>query len=337
MTAAARAPSLLHERFPELRATLPYVRLGDPPSPVRHAHVADGRPPLWIKDDGAYGGGAVGGNKVRKLEWLLPDVRRRGHRTILTLGALGTNHGLATALYAREQGIATVLALVDQPRDEHVEAQLARLRSSGAELHLTHTRARTVATLPWLIARHSSPRPPYLLPAGGSSPLGAVGYVEAALELAGQVARGELPEPERAFVAVGTGGTAAGLALGLRLAGLRTRVVGVVVNDLMRLDARTLARLARRTARLLCRRGACLPAPVAEVRPEHLTVTRAWLGEGYGHPTAASTAALRQAGERGWPSAEPVYTAKALAAALAAVPEPGPSLLVHTHGPHRDG
>ena len=175
-------------------------------------------------DEGRVGafGTAWGGNKVRKLEWILPDAKRRGKRTILTFGALATNHGLATALYAREQGLRCAIALVDQPVDDHVRAQLERLRASGATLHFTHTKARTVAAAPWLLLRH---RLPYVLPAGGSSPLGALGYVEGALELAEQVRDGALPEPTHVVCAAGSGGTAAGLLLGLRMAGLRTKVL----------------------------------------------------------------------------------------------------------------
>jgi D-cysteine desulfhydrase len=134
---------LLHDRFPALRATLPHVALGEGPTPVRRLRAIDGAE-AWLKEDGRYGG-PYGGNKVRKLEWVLADAQRRGSRTILTIGALATNHGLATAIYARRLGLATALVLVDQPVDEHVRAQLARLRASGAALHVTHSRTRTVA------------------------------------------------------------------------------------------------------------------------------------------------------------------------------------------------
>ncbi len=332
-------PPLLHERFPALQETLPFVRLGAAPSPVRRLDgVAAGGTEVWLKDDGAYGG-PWGGNKVRKLEWVLPDVRRRRRRTVLTFGALATNHGLATALYARELGLRAALALVDQPVDDHVRAQLERLRGSGATLHFTHTRARTVAALPWLLARHASPLPPYLLPAGGSSTVGTLGYVEGALELAAQVEAGELPEPAWAVVAVGTGATAVGLALGLRLAGLRTQVLGVVVNDLLRLDERSLARLAARTARLLERRGAGRQTH-AEIGPRDLTVTRDWLGAGYGHATAEAEQARETAAVAGL-DLDPVYTAKAFAALLgeraAGRLGDGPVLFVHTHGPREAG
>lgn len=271
---------------------------------------------------------------MRKLEWLIPDARRRGRRSILTFGGLGTNWGLATALYAREHGLETALALVDQPVDEHVRAQLARLEASGARIHRTHTKRRTVAALPWLLARNArGGRLPYLLPAGGSSPVGALGYVEAAVEIAAQVEDGSLPEPACVVVPVGTGGTAAGLALGLQLAGLRTRVVGVVVNDQLRLDGPVCARLARRSATALERRGARLGA--LRLEPDMLDLTREQIGAGYGHPTEAAERATALAAEERLPL-DPVYTAKAMAGLLA-LREEGrlgdPILFVHTDGP----
>ena len=320
----------LHERFPALAETLPHLVLSERPTPVRELAGLG----IWVKEDGAFGSGGWGGNKVRKLEWLIPDARRRGRRSILTFGGLGTNWGLATALYAREHGLETALALVDQPIDAHVSAQLARLGASGARIYRTHTKARTVAMLPWLLARGTrGGRPPYLLPAGGSSPVGGLGYVEAALEIAAQVEAGSLPEPAHVVVPVGTGGTASGLALGFQLAGLRSRVVGVVVNDQLRLDAPVFARLARRTAKLLERRGARL----GELRlgPDMLDLTREQIGAGYGHPTEAAARAAALAAEEGLPL-DPVYTAKAMAGlrALRAEGRLGdPVLFLHTDGP----
>lgn len=320
----------LHQRFPALAETLPHIELSERPTPIRELTGLG----IWVKEDSAFGSGGWGGNKVRKLEWLIPDAQRRGRRSILTFGGLGTNWGLATALYAREHGLETALALVDQPLDAHVRAQLERLDASGARIYRTHTKARTVAMLPWLLARNARRgRPPYLLPAGGSSPVGALGYVEAALEIAAQVEEGALPEPARVVVPVGTGGTAAGLALGFQLAGLRTRVTGVVVNDQLRLDAPVIARLARRTAKLLERRG----APLGQLRlePEMLDLTRDQIGAGYGHPTKAAERTTARAAEEGL-QLDPVYTAKAMAGLLA-LREEGrlgdPALFVHTDGP----
>ncbi|TXL56650.1 1-aminocyclopropane-1-carboxylate deaminase/D-cysteine desulfhydrase [Aeromicrobium terrae] len=329
--------SLLHERFPDLRENLPHVALGTRPTPVRRLEaLSTGAAEIWLKDDGAFGDGGWGGNKVRKLEWLIPDAQRSGRRTILTFGALGTNWGLAATLYARDHGLRTALALVDQPVDDHVRAQLERHRSSGATLHFTHSKARTVAMAPWLLARHRTGfKPPYVVPAGGSSPVGALGYVEAALELAGQVADGVLPEPSHVVVPVGTGGTTAGLLLGLRIAGLRTRVVGVIVNDQLRLDHGQVTRLARRTADLLRSRGADVPDPGAD--PSDLLMTRDWLGEGYGHATPTALTALARARDEEGLTLEPVYTAKALDGLLQMDADgrfgDGPVLFVNTNGP----
>ncbi|WP_426402995.1 pyridoxal-phosphate dependent enzyme [Streptomyces sp. R-07] len=307
---------MLHRNWPVLADSLPYLPLGDGPTPVRLLDELGFRSPVWLKDESGYGSGGWGGNKVRKLEWLLPQARRRGSRTILTVGGLGTNWGLAAALYAREQGLDVALALIDHPVDAHVRAQLQRLRASGAVLHFPRTKTRLVLSLPWLVARHTHGfTPPYVLPAGGSSPLGTLGYVECGLELADQVARGLLPEPGWIVAAVGSGGTAAGLALGLRLAGLRTRVRGIVVNDTLRLDSAALAGLAGKSEALLRARGADLPQ--AGLGPADVVTERGWLGAGYAHPTAPGARALQRAASEAGLELESTYTAKALAALIA--------------------
>jgi D-cysteine desulfhydrase len=330
--------ALLHGRFPALRDTLPYLPLGHPPSPVRRLRaLAPGPgPEVWLKDDGAYGA-PHGGNKVRKLEWILPDVEARGRRTIVTVGGLATNHGLATAVWGRERRLRTALALVDQPLDDHVRRQLDRIRRSGARVYRTRGRYRTYLAAPWILLRHAelrSRRLPYFLTVGGSSPLGCLGYVEGALELAEQIAAGELPEPSHIVVALGSGGTTAGLAAGLRIAGLHSRVVGVVVNDRTPVDARTVARLATRALDLMRRRGA--DVPVRSVLPGELDSERGWLGPGYGHRTPAAEHARDLARRREGLELDPVYTAKAMAALIALRDRGafggGPVLYWHTYG-----
>jgi D-cysteine desulfhydrase len=330
--------ALLHERFPELRATLPHVRLGEPPSPVRElrALAGDPGPEVWLKDDGAYGA-PHGGNKVRKLEWILPDAEARGCRTIVTVGALATNHGLATAVWGRRRGLQTALALVDQPLDDHVEAQFERIRRSGARIYRTRGTYRTYLAAPWIMVRHASLRTrrlPYFLTVGGSSPLGALGYTEAALELAAQVRAGDVPEPSHIVVALGSGGTAAGLAAGVRIAGLRSRVVGVVVNDRTPVDARTVARLATRALELLRKRGADVGAE--SISPADLDSETEWLGEGYGHRTPEAERVREAAARLEGLALDPVYTAKAVAGLLALRERGafggGPVLYWHTYG-----
>jgi D-cysteine desulfhydrase len=263
-------------------------------------------------------------------------VRLKRRSSILTVGALATNHGLATALYARDQGIRTALALVDQPRDDHVDRQLARIERSGARIYRTHGTLRTLAAAPFIYAASTDwrrLRPPYFLPVGGSSPIGTLGYVDAALELAAQVERGDLPEPAQAVVALGSGGTTAGLVLGFALSGLRTRVVAVQVNDRTPLDPARVARLAERTRRLLARRGAKLPA--VRIAAGDVRVETRWLGAGYGHRTPEADRALELAQRAEGLGLEPVYTGKTMAGLLAmrAAGElgDGPLLYWHTH------
>ena len=105
----------LHERFPALVGTLPHLSLSERPTPVREL----GGLGVWAKEDGRFGSGGWGGNKVRKLEWLIPDAQRRGRGSILPFGGLGTNWGLATALYAGE----TVARIADvEPAADLVRA-----------------------------------------------------------------------------------------------------------------------------------------------------------------------------------------------------------------------
>jgi D-cysteine desulfhydrase len=293
-----------------LQTDLPHLALHEGgPTPVHR--LGSG---LWLKDDGEFGTGPWGGNKVRKLEWLLAKAQADKRKRILTFGGRGTNWGLATTLYGRALGIETILALVDQPMSTHAVAQFERIRRSGATVRLTHGPRRTKAMLPWLWLRYGRP---WVLPAGGSTPLGAVGYVEAGLEIGEQVRAGALPEPDHVVVAVGSGGTIAGLVVGLQAAGLRSRAYGVVVNDKLRLDADRIATLAQRCARLLRKHGADLP--VLDLGEDAFDLTREFLGAGYGHALPG-----------GDPDYDPVYAAKAIAGARAL---PGNTLFVQTDGP----
>jgi D-cysteine desulfhydrase len=324
-----------------LDVDLERVPLGEGPTPVRElVHLGEerGQAPIWIKDDGAYS--AFGGNKARKLAWLLADARRRRKRTILTGGALGTNHGLATALFARRLGMRTVLVLVPQPDSEHVRRQLERIRATGAELHFPRGVWRAYTLAAWLRLGRAGPPAnlPYFLRPGGSVPLGCLGYVEAAIELSEQIEAGELPEPSHLVVALGSGGTAAGLLAGLRLAGLRSRLVCVLVNDLVRVDERTVAKLARRTLRLLRKRGSGVGE--VEIAAADVEIERGWLGPGYGHSTPAADRATELFGEREDIALEPVYTSKAVAAMLELNRRgafgPGPLLYWHTYSRPED-
>jgi D-cysteine desulfhydrase len=299
----------LFRRFPALAERLPRHALLTGPTPVAPCPLP-GVADLWVKHD-ERSTPIYGGNKPRKLEFLIGDARARGSRRLVTSGGLGTNHGLATALLARDAELATTLLLVDQPVTEAVRRQLLLLHAAGARLRYGGgiVGAAREGVLELVRATLSGERP-RVVPTGGSSARGNLGFVSAGLELAEQVRAGELPEPRRVFVPIGTGGTLAGLAVGLALAGLATRVVGVLVTDILPPSRRRLARLANATARLLRRHDPS--APAVRVAPDDFDRVTDQLGEGYGAATEAGREAVAAAAELGL-TLENTYTGKTLA------------------------
>jgi len=335
-------PFPLYTRYPQLTASLPRLALSQGPSPVAELARLGARvggKAVWIKNDGLCGT-PYGGNKPRMLEFVLADVLAKGANTILTFGGLGTNHGLATTLYGRDQGLRTVLLLVDQPVNDYVRRQLCWFQQLGAILHYTGTARRTMLLVLPLLLRYAHWRRklpylklPYFLWPGGSTPMGTVGYLNAAFELAEQVTAKELPEPETIVVALGSGGTAAGLALGLHLTGLKSRLLAIRISDRLPLTPKTVARLANGTARLIRRRGA--PLPSTKIEPAAITVLSDWLGEGYGYPTLEGKRAQALLQESEGLALELTYTAKTMAALLALLEDgrlgQGPTLYWHTY------
>jgi D-cysteine desulfhydrase len=303
----------LVRRFPGLRG-LPRVSCVEIPTPVeplRIAGVPEGA--LYVKRDD-LSCRLYGGNKPRKLEFVLGAAAARGCRRLVTTGGLGTHHGLATAILGRAHGMRTTVVVVPQPVTEHVREQLRAMAAAGAELVLAQGVASAAAQVARVLARSAlRGERPTLVPTGGSSPLGTVGFVSAALELAEQVRSGALPLPGEILVAVGSGGSAAGLVLGLALADLAVPVVGVLVTDILPPSPARLAKLARATWRRLRRADPSLP----EVRPpaDDFPLVRDRLGAGYGAPTEDGRIAAERARGAGL-KVDEVYTAKCLSEAL---------------------
>jgi D-cysteine desulfhydrase len=292
-----------------------------------------GRDEIWFKNDGLFGT-VYGGNKPRKLQFVLADALRRGARRVLTTGTIGTNHGLATALYAREFGLETgVLMAYEDPSPDTVST-LLRTAETGAAIHYTRSYPLTALAAPYYIARYRlrDGRMPYLLGPGGSSTLASLGYVDAAFELAEQVRSGELPEPASIVVPLGTGGTVAGLLAGLRLAGMDTQVVAIAATR-----APTTWRLAvMRGARAVVNRIArdCGEREAGQVRLNGLRIETGWLGPGFGRGSAAGSAAQAMLADLEGLYLDPVYTAKSMAALIdlsRASSLPGPVLFWHTY------
>ncbi|HEY8154449.1 MAG TPA: pyridoxal-phosphate dependent enzyme [Myxococcota bacterium] len=309
----AQDPALFRA-YPELRSRFPHHPILPGPTPVGTLRLA-GLPAgvLFVKRD-ERSSPLYGGNKPRKLEWILGAALARGSRHLVTTGGLGTHHGLATTILAREAGLRTTLVLLMQPVTAEVQRSLLLHAAWGARQlwgrNLPGTAAQVLRALAVATARGERP---LLVPPGGSSASGQLGFVSAGLELAEQVRAGLLPEPAELYVAVGTGGTHAGLVAGLALAGLRTRVVGVLVTDILPPSPRKLARMARSVLRRLRRGLPNLPQPVISERD--FDFVRSQLGPGYGAVTPAAREAVAAAAGLGL-ELETTYTGKCLAALI---------------------
>lgn len=304
---------ILFEKYPDLKKGIAWVPLGDFPTPVRKLERLGqkvGYPNIWVKDDGRSSQ-HYGGNKVRKLEFILADAVRRKKKTIMTYGGLGTNHGLATTIFGNRLGLKTILVLVDQPVTDHVQENLLLFQHFGAEISYAKDRAgATFNSIRYFLTRPGI----YYLPAGGSSPLGTLGFVTAAFELKKQVDAGELPEPKYIFVALGSKGTMAGLVAGSRLAGLNSTIIGVRVAYHWLANEKATAKLASSAINLMRKYDNTVPA--IEFRESDIHVMHGFCGEGYGYPTREGREALELLRETEDINLDLTYTAKTFAALL---------------------
>ncbi|MEQ8842125.1 MAG: D-cysteine desulfhydrase family protein [Acidimicrobiales bacterium] len=324
----------------------PRVVLGHWPTPFEPCHRLHeqvGGPLIWLKRDDCSGL-ALGGNKTRKLEFLLGEATANGADGVVTFGAIQSNHARQTAAACARVGLPCDLILVDMVArpTENYRASGNRVLDDllGATVHVVpddETALATAATL----AEEQPDR--YFIDPGGSSPVGALGYVAAAEELATQladvadatpVATGVRPPlrfsspagPGSVVVASSTGGTAAGLIVGLARVGIDTPVNAIAVHSDATHTATVIDQLVTTTAALV---------GIEPPSPERWSVDGSALGDGYGIETEASHEALLTLARAEGVVLDPVYTAKAFAALLGSLPTMDPDgdvVFLHTGG-----
>lgn len=307
----------LFKAYPELDGNIPWVSIGKFPSPVERLSKLEktlGVKELWIKRDDLLHS-SYGGNKVRKLEFILADARSRGAKTLITAGALGSNHALALTVHSRNFGLKPVLVLFGQPVTRHVRKNLLLNSHFGAEIYC----ADSYLKLPFIVIReflknYLSKKKPIYVPAGGTTPLSTLGYVNAAFELKEQVERGDMPKPDCIFVSGGTGGTMAGLLLGSMLSGLDAKVIGVRVTPKFIMNRFTTFWLINKTFYLMKGRSPKISSPGISL--SDLFILTNYLGKGYGHETEKSKEAVRIAALEEGLRLEETYTGKTFAAFL---------------------
>jgi D-cysteine desulfhydrase len=290
-------------RFPLLDGPSPLARL------ARLEATLGSRAELWIKREDLLPL-AFGGNKLRNLEYLVGAALADGADTLVTSGRRWSNHARLTAAAGARAGLDVHLVLSGPPTDPvNPGTRLDELL--GATVHQARTadRAERAALVDGVVADlRAAGRRPALVAVGGSGVTGAIGQVLAAFELADQAATLSF-EPDDVVVPSATGGTQAGLVVGLRTAGLETVVHGIAVTPP--------AEVRSAVARLVGELGAVdglTAASDADVR-----VDGEQLGAGYGIPTPAADEATRLLARSEGILVDPIYTAKALAGLIAGV------------------
>lgn len=310
--------NLLFERFPELGKKTGWISLGEFPTPVHTltgicAYL--GRNHLYVKRDDVSGA-SHGGNKVRKLEFLLADAQKVGAARIITAGGVGSNHAAATAFYAKRLGLKTVLVLFAQPNSSAVRQNLLMNLFNGAEMVHCEFYQDFLDRLNEILLHYDriDGAPPYFIPLGGSSPLGVVGYVNAGLECASQVEKGVIPAPDHIYLPLGTMGTAAGLVLGMKVAGLSAKVHAVRVVPHHVANEEVFFSLLKRTNELLHALDESFP--LCEIGNDDIIIHEEYFGGTYGYFTEEAVAAARLFRQHDSIHLDGTYSAKAAAAFL---------------------
>jgi L-cysteate sulfo-lyase len=290
-------------RFPRV----PLGHLPTPLEPMSRLSERLGGPTLWIKRDDCTGL-ATGGNKTRKLEYLVADALAQGADTLITLGALQSNHARQTAAAAARLGLKCVLVLeerVSQPTDAYRHngnVLLDRLLGATLKLVPRDSSMSSAAEAAAEDVRRAGGKP-YVIPGGGSNAVGALGYVGCALEIQQQAAAAGI-RVDHVVHATGSSGTQAGLIAGFD--GLRSgvRVLGITVGRPRDNQEKNVARLLDETWAHLGLKGA---AP-----RDNIAADDSYFGEAYGIPTPAMKEAVSLLAETEGVLLDPVYSGKAM-------------------------
>jgi D-cysteine desulfhydrase family pyridoxal phosphate-dependent enzyme len=257
---------------------------------------------LWVKRDDQTGLG-LGGNKTRKLEYLLAEAQAHGARTLITAGAIQSNHCRQTAAAAARFGFGCILVLAGQP-DEIPSGNLLLDQLFDAEIVWAEsTRTRDEVLNAAFREAWDTGRRPYLIPYGGSNPLGAVAYVNALHEFLEQGL-----QVDTIVFASSSGGTQAGLVVGARAFGFRGQILGVSVDEGQETLQKRVADLSNATAEYLD-----LPE---RFEPGEIEVNAGYLGGGYGVMGEPERQAIQLFARTEGLLVDPVYTGRAAAALL---------------------
>lgn len=291
-------------RFPRIR----FAHLSTPLEPMANLSKLLGGPNLWIKRDDCTGL-AGGGNKTRKLEFLMGDAVQKGADTIITQGATQSNHARQTAAIATKMGMECHILLEDRTGSKDIEYNYngnvlldqlfgASLSQFPADTDMNKAMAELAEKL------KAQGKKPYIIPGGGSNVVGALGYVNAALEILGQANDMGL-RIDKVVHATGSTGTQAGLVTGFVASNSLIPVLGIGVRAAREAQEANVFKLAEQTAIHLGIEGV--------VKREHVVANCDYVGAGYGLPTPGGIEAIELFARTESILLDPVYSAKGAA------------------------
>lgn len=291
-------------RFPRIFA----AHLPTPLERLDRLSKALGGPEIWIKRDDCTGL-STGGNKTRKLEFLMGEAQAAGADAVITMGAVQSNHARQTAAFAARLGLDCHLVLhnpnASTDPNYNANGNLLLDRLHGATTERVPEGGSQKAVVEAVAERlRAEGKNVYIAPTGGSTPVGALGYADCAMELLSQANRTGL-RIDRVIHATGSAGTQAGLVAGFRAMNAGIPVLGVSVSAPQEeMEAKAL-KLTQETAALLGCRDA--------VRPDDVVADAGYIGQAYGVPTEAGLEAISLFAELEGILLDPVYTGKAAA------------------------
>jgi L-cysteate sulfo-lyase len=291
-------------RFPRLH----FAHLPTPLEPMESLSRHLGGPKLWIKRDDCTGLGS-GGNKTRKLEWLMGDALAQGADTIVTQGAVQTNHGRQTAAAAAKLGLRCIILLehrVDTDDEDYLKNGNVLLdRLYGAELREYPAGGdMNAAMVPVADELAAAGRKPYLIPGGGSNTVGALGYANCALELVHQANEQSL-KIDYVVHATGSAGTQAGLVTGFEAMNSHIPVLGIGVRAPKAKQEENVHKLAEALADKIGVKGG--------IGRDRVMANCDYVGGGYGVPTEGMIEAVRLFARHEGLLLDPVYSGKGAA------------------------
>lgn len=307
----------LFEEFPGLAKSIALIPLGQYPTPVQPmdkiGNSLDLRS-LWVKRDD-LDSDEFSGNKIRVMELLLGDAKKRGCDILVSMGALGSNQILSSVIFGRKLGFDVEGVYFKQPLHGYVKRHLLMGSSLGTKMFLSPSPGLTpfYAGYRYVKARING-RKPYFIPTFGSHPLCVLGYVNAGIEFVRQVRQGLCPAPEVVYVTLGTGGTYAGILLAFELMGLRATVIGVRITDLIVSNEYIIANILNRTVKFMKKHGAEIPD--LKFKRWKVVIEHGFFGGQYALSTPQAEKAIKRVWDKENLILDSTYTGKTFACLL---------------------